>query len=260
MNRQLPKFLQQHAAALGREERVAPEDDDEDEDIGHVAHEWADAGVADAGTAAEQGEPEPAFDVAEVGDEERERFIAQEKAEANALFGGGEYEKAIERYSLAIRVASASSASTSRAMPGVEILYANRAAAFLALDKGEESLKDAVMATHISPGWGKGWLRRARALLELKRFKDAADAADEGLRVEAPGTDTLAALTAARERATRLEDAAVRSGKHSFQPQARKRGAAEDDKPGAPGEQGGGRAKKKRKELKLLSFDEEDAE
>lgn len=264
VNRALPKFLQQHAAALGRDAEIAPEDEDGEDGVvaNGIANATAEAAADDEAEGAHDPDP---FDAGAVSHEERERFIAQEKREANALFASGEYSEAIQRYSLAIRVASSSSASTS-AMPGVEILYANRAAAYLALERADESLKDSVMATHLNPGWGKGWLRRARALIELKRWKDAADAADTGLRVEAPGTDTFTSLTNESERAMRLEDAAVRSGKHSYQAKRKKADDASHVERKGQGQREGiaaahasKKAKKAKQQTKLLSFDEEDA-
>lgn len=57
--------------------------------------------------------------------------------------------------------------------PNNHVLYSNRSAAYLALERAEEALEDASMCIELNSSWGKGYGRKASALIALKRYADA---------------------------------------------------------------------------------------
>lgn len=70
------------------------------------------------------------------------------------------------------------------------VVYANRSAALLGMGRVEEALADALTCTELSPGWLKGWIRKANALTALVRPADAKEAYEEALRLE-PCSDEI---------------------------------------------------------------------
>lgn len=73
--------------------------------------------------------------------------------------------------------------------------YGNRSAARYGLGRYENALADATSAISIDEGYAKGYFRKGQACSKLKRHKDAADAFDEGARLE-PKNKTFKKLAA----------------------------------------------------------------
>ncbi|KIJ57243.1 hypothetical protein M422DRAFT_238835 [Sphaerobolus stellatus SS14] len=87
------------------------------------------------------------------------------KAQGNSLFVKGQHLQAIEKYTAAIDIIADNA-----------ILFANRAASFLALEKYADALSDATKATLLDPSYAKGWGRVGMAHEGLKN-KDQAKSA-----------------------------------------------------------------------------------
>ena len=69
-------------------------------------------------------------------------------------------------------------------------LHSNRSACFLQLAQPQAALSAALLVTALRPAWPKGHLRRALALVALKRFQEASSAVVQGLQL-APGDADL---------------------------------------------------------------------
>ncbi|TFY70073.1 hypothetical protein EVJ58_g51 [Rhodofomes roseus] len=88
---------------------------------------------------------------------------AQElKAEGNALFVKGEYAAAHQKYEDAIQYDDRNA-----------ILYANRAACSIHLDKFSEAKADAKQAVELDPAYAKGWARMATACDGLGEYGES---------------------------------------------------------------------------------------
>lgn len=83
----------------------------------------------------------------------------------NELAKQGDFQKAIEKFSEAIRY----DYSDHR-------LYGNRSFCYDKVDMFEEALTDAEKAIYLEPLWPKGYFRKGRALSGLKMFKEAEQA------------------------------------------------------------------------------------
>lgn len=86
------------------------------------------------------------------------------KAEGNAHFKNGQFLKAAGAYTKALKEA-----------PDSAVLYSNRSAALLKLNKVAKALADAEAAVERDPAWDKGHFRKAAAL-------EAQDKLDEALQ------------------------------------------------------------------------------
>lgn len=93
------------------------------------------------------------------------------KEKGNECFKNGNYEKAIEYYSQAILIE-----------PNDHILYSNRSASYLNINKNELALKDAQICIALNSTWWKGYHKKGLALLELGKFDEALDSLKEGLK------------------------------------------------------------------------------
>jgi tetratricopeptide (TPR) repeat protein len=78
------------------------------------------------------------------------------------------------------------------------ICLSNRALTGLKMLQPEESLSDALRATHLSPSYAKASLRLAKAREALKQFRLASDAYAEAARLETDGKLRKAAIAAMR--------------------------------------------------------------
>ncbi|CAI5470528.1 unnamed protein product [Closterium sp. Yama58-4] len=135
------------------------------------------------------------------------------KASANNLFVEGKFGQAIIGYSYAIKqmagliVPSARRASTNLDSPSAvasavrdakpdprtaqlaAILYSNRAAAYLKLEKYDKAAVDAGAAAGIDASNFKAWLRKAMAHKELGQWYDCHVACKAALRLEPANED-----------------------------------------------------------------------
>ncbi|KAN0032403.1 hypothetical protein ACTFIV_006297 [Dictyostelium citrinum] len=120
------------------------------------------------------------------------------KNQGNAAFSGKDYNTAVKCFDQAIELD-----------PSNHILYSNRSASLLALNKNEEALQDAKKAVELKPDWSKGYLRESNALYKLGRFEEAEKSAESGLKIE-PGNQQLAdALEDAQYATTGAKDPAA---------------------------------------------------
>jgi len=83
------------------------------------------------------------------------------KNQGNAKFQSHAYREAIQLYSKAISAA-----------PGVASYYGNRAAAWLMVGAAQECAEDCKRAIQLDSGYVKGYVRLAKALVELSRSFD----------------------------------------------------------------------------------------
>ena len=95
------------------------------------------------------------------------------KNQGNLLFSSGNFEEAVDVFTLAIN-----------ADPTNAVLYSNRSAAFASLKQWSEAVEDAKKTTELRPEWGKGWSRLGAALQGQGSFKDAHDAFVNGLEFD----------------------------------------------------------------------------
>jgi len=88
------------------------------------------------------------------------------KEDGNLAFKNGDYKKAIECYTSAIK-------NTKNENLEKSVYYKNRAAAYLKLEKYNAVIDDATSALEISPNDPKALFRRSQALEALERFEEA---------------------------------------------------------------------------------------
>ncbi|KAL0239202.1 hypothetical protein PCE1_004893 [Barthelona sp. PCE] len=95
------------------------------------------------------------------------------KARGNNHLRAREYEQAVAAYSEGLEID-----------PSHHVLYSNRAAAYINLQKATEALEDAESCIKCNPAFVKGFLRKATALKMLGRTPDAVDAIEAGLQIQ----------------------------------------------------------------------------
>ena len=93
------------------------------------------------------------------------------KEAGNAALREGKTDVAITNYSLAIR-----------SEPQNHLLYSNRSAAHQTRKNFQAALDDANAALDLCPSFGKGYIHKARCLVQLKRHKEATAALAEAAR------------------------------------------------------------------------------
>jgi stress-induced-phosphoprotein 1 len=96
------------------------------------------------------------------------------KAKASNAWSEGKYDKAVEYFSEAITFGGDNEL--------LKVLHSNRSAAYLKLNKMEESLKDANKCVDLDSKWGKGYTRKGDALLANKKFSEAYNAYNSALQ------------------------------------------------------------------------------
>ena len=101
------------------------------------------------------------------------------KDQGNNYVKEKKYKEALECYSKAIELD-----------PNDPILYSNRSLMHINLNEFEPALVDADKAISLKPDYGKGYLRKGKALASLQRTKEALDAYKLGLEKE-PGNQQL---------------------------------------------------------------------
>merc|ERR1719461_1795173 len=101
---------------------------------------------------------------------QKAQLVADYKVAGNNLFKVGEYEKAIEQYSLAIEID-----------PKNERLYSNRAAAYISLENWKAAIHDAETAIELNPDFAKAFTRLGTALKGAGLWKKAEEAYEKVL-------------------------------------------------------------------------------
>lgn len=86
----------------------------------------------------------------------------EQKDLADVAFKGGDFERSILHYTLALQH-----------LPRSEKLLGNRSAAYLKLGKARLALDDAEDAEEAAPSWSKCYFRKGQALREMGRLVEA---------------------------------------------------------------------------------------
>uniref|UniRef100_T1IPV7 Stress-induced-phosphoprotein 1 n=1 Tax=Strigamia maritima TaxID=126957 RepID=T1IPV7_STRMM len=104
--------------------------------------------------------------------------MGDQKIEANKLkdlgngsLSAGNIDQAIEYYSKAINLDDQN-----------HVLFSNRSAAYVQVNRFEEALKDAQETIALQPAWGKGYSRKGAALEYMGKYQEALNAYEEGLK------------------------------------------------------------------------------
>src|SRR5690242_11266915 len=101
------------------------------------------------------------------------------KERGNEAFKRGDHQEAFNLYSKAIDLAATEVDKT-----GLHLVYSNRAAALLTLERFEEALADCEHVLQMDPNFMKGYLRKAMALRALGRKREALETAKLGLSLD----------------------------------------------------------------------------
>ncbi|EPY36460.1 ankyrin/TPR repeat protein [Strigomonas culicis] len=102
------------------------------------------------------------------------------KAQGNKCFEKREYMKAIKFYSLAIQLDNLN-----------HVYFSNRALCYFNQQNLLLARWDAERCIALNQQWFKGYLRKAMALSSLKKYAEALEAVDEGLRLNGGNRDLL---------------------------------------------------------------------
>ncbi len=105
-----------------------------------------------------------------------EDLVAKLKEEGNKLFKEGNFIKAHEKYSEALKHD-----------PGNSIIYSNRSLTSTKLKNFDFALSDALECIRLNSQWSKGYLRKAVALYGLGRHDEVLKSAAEGFKVSGEG-------------------------------------------------------------------------
>lgn len=107
--------------------------------------------------------------------------VEESRIKGNALYAQKDYAKAVNAYNQGLKVD-----------PDNSVLLSNRSACFLALDKEVRALKDAERCVELRPDWIKGHWRKAQALLKLKKFDEAINAAVKAEEIDPSNAEVQA--------------------------------------------------------------------
>ena len=99
------------------------------------------------------------------------------KSKGNEAYQCGDFQKATYHYSMAIRLD-----------PGNHVNYSNRSASYACQGNWQNALEDGERCIKISPNWGKGFARKAAALLGLGQAGEALKTYKAGLKAD-PGNE-----------------------------------------------------------------------
>jgi len=102
---------------------------------------------------------------------------AQAKVKGSDAWSKGDYQGSITHFTSAIEL------STTNNTDFLKVLYSNRSAAYLKLNKITEALRDSNKCIEIDSNWSKGYARKGDALLSSKLYTEAYNAYNAGLRI-----------------------------------------------------------------------------
>jgi len=108
---------------------------------------------------------------------------ARQRAEAykekgNRAFSEKRFDEAINLYTEAIKIDGRN-----------HVYFSNRSAAYMGKNMYTNALDDAEQCVKLNPKWGKGYFRRAVALLALGRASDAESVLQDGIRADPSNAD-----------------------------------------------------------------------
>ncbi|KAL1022770.1 hypothetical protein UPYG_G00032070 [Umbra pygmaea] len=127
------------------------------------------------------------------------------KDEGNDYFKDKKYKKAIVSYTAGLKKNCSDSNVNA-------ILYTNRAAAHFHLGNMRSALNDAVIAKKLKPDHIKAFIRGASCCIELKKYADAFQWSEEGLKLQ-PTDKKLLELRATADRHKRAAERDARKAK-----------------------------------------------
>lgn len=110
------------------------------------------------------------------------------KNEGTAAYSRNDFLTAVSQFTAAI---DKSSATTKEDKDFLKLLHSNRSAAYQNLKQYEKALEDGNRCVAIDAQWPKGYGRKGDALLALKKFGEAYNAYNAGLRIT-PADQSLA--------------------------------------------------------------------
>ncbi|KAJ3522007.1 hypothetical protein NM688_g8938 [Phlebia brevispora] len=119
--------------------------------------------------------------------------INNTKEEGNTLYKSGQYDKAIQRYSMAANFAAQRPPWEAAQMMREELsaILSNRSAAFFEMGDYINALVDADQVIQLKRPWGKGHFRKAKALLSMKEYQEAKEAIELGLEFEPESAEMI---------------------------------------------------------------------
>merc|ERR1711871_856689 len=134
----------------------------------------------------------------------------QQRESGNNLYRLGEYSRAYAEYTAALCIDRDHSEYC-------EVVYANRAAVSMALNKFSRAIEDCTEALKRCPDMTKARLRRARAYMNAKRISDAVKDFEHVHKMSPERTDVNLELLGARRALLAQQKAERRTKQHSRQ-------------------------------------------
>ncbi|RUP47423.1 hypothetical protein BC936DRAFT_145748 [Jimgerdemannia flammicorona] len=124
----------------------------------------------------------------------RNAQVSRLREEGNKHFKKNEYAEAVRYYTMAVELSWSRPLWEPMAFQFVREelapVLSNRAAAYTGLKLYVEALVDADIVTKLRKDWSKGWFRKGKALIGMKRLDEAVAAFEEGLEYE-PDSEEL---------------------------------------------------------------------
>ncbi|RNF12476.1 putative ankyrin repeat family protein [Trypanosoma rangeli] len=122
-----------------------------------------------------------------LGAERRKEEAARFKAQGNKVFEAGENVKAAKFYTLAIHMDNNNA-----------VFFSNRAAAYFNQRYYNGAYWDSLRCISLSADWPKGYFRKAATELAMKKFDEALQTCEQGLRLDSKNKDLLTTKEEAR--------------------------------------------------------------
>ncbi|DBA83555.1 TPA: hypothetical protein ACH3X2_006474 [Trebouxia sp. C0005] len=116
-------------------------------------------------------------------EEPDEAAAADHKRKGDVAFVGKRYQEALNAYSQSLRHKTSN-----------HIVWANRSAVYLRLEKPQDALQDARRARTLDESYTKAWFREGSAAKELELYEDAAQAFFEAYRLDSSNPELAQAF------------------------------------------------------------------
>ncbi|TDL24015.1 hypothetical protein BD410DRAFT_820547 [Rickenella mellea] len=141
---------------------------------------------------------------------QRSQAVTKTKEDGNTLFKAQKHVQAISMYTMAANVASQRLPWEPNQLMREELstVLSNRSAAYLAAGDAVGALVDADAVISLKKPWSKGHFRKAKALVELGRLREAKDAIQLGLQFEPMNAEMngfLGEIEAGMKKETRIK-------------------------------------------------------
>ncbi|KAF8166151.1 hypothetical protein BJ912DRAFT_934712 [Pholiota molesta] len=147
------------------------------------------------------------------------KIVQTTKDEGNTLFKAGQTQQAIARYTNAAQLAVQRPPWEANQFMREELSTAisNRSAAYFDLHDYISALADAETVIAIRRNWSKGHFRKAKALLGLGRYREAADAVRLGLDFEPTSTELTTFLSDIERVEKKIEEKRLEAKKEKLE-------------------------------------------